>query len=162
MSTHVCAAKGVPDVTSVQVAPESVDVQTSPAATMRRVPVESDTTVVPSSSRAVEEIVVRCVHVAPVSEEVQTLAPELGTDHGLVIATRCAPVESDATDSHRRPEAAVPWVRLVQVAPESVEVQMFPSGLYPVKPVTATRCVPVESEATSSQGSPQAEVPAVR
>lgn len=52
-------------------------------------------------------------------------------------------MESDATEDHPRPDAAVPVVRLVQVTPASADVQMSPPSYD-----TATRLEPLESDAT--------------
>lgn len=119
MSTQFCAAKEVPAVWSVQVAPESVEVQISPAATIRWVPVESEATVGPSKHPEVEVTVIRLLHVAPASAEVQTSPPGL-VPAGPVTATRWFPVKSDATDFQPWPDASVPFVLLVQVIPEVV------------------------------------------
>jgi hypothetical protein len=134
-----------------------VEVQISPAATTRWVPLESEATVGPAALVTV----VRLLHVAPASAEVQTSPPGL-VPAAPVTATRWIPVESDATELQPCPDAWVPFVRSVQVAPASAEVQISPIVPIPFMPVTATRRVPVESEATSVQGSPSAAVPAVR
>jgi hypothetical protein len=42
-------------------------------------------------------------------------------------ATRCVPAASDATETHKWPDAAVPVVRFVQVVPESADTQMSPA-----------------------------------
>jgi hypothetical protein len=110
----------------------------------------------------VEVTVVRFVHVAPASVEVQMSRPFIGLAATMATATRWLPVESDATDHQSCPDAGVPLVRFVQVMPVSVDVQMSPFALTPFKLVTATRCLPVESEATSFQGRPAAAVPDVR
>src|SRR5262245_10108044 len=66
----------------------------------------------------------------------------------LDTATRWEPVASDATATHCWPEAVVPAVSFVHVAPESPDVQMsfaLPCAL------AATRCAPVASDATVTQ-----------
>jgi hypothetical protein len=162
MSIQLCAAAEVAAVRSVQVAPESSENQISPSARTRCFPVESETMVGPTTNPAVEFTVVRFVHVAPPSAEVQTSSLPGRIPVNCVTATRLVPVASDATDCQYWPDAVVPFVRLVQVAPASAEVQMFPSGLAVPMVVTATRLVPVASEATSTQGKPAAVVPTVR
>jgi hypothetical protein len=68
------------------------------------------------------------------------------------VATRWAPVESDATALHVWPVAVIALVRSVHVTPESVEVQMSPLSVS-----VATRWVPVESDATAVQLRPVAD-----
>jgi hypothetical protein len=57
------------------------------------------------------------------------------------------------TDTQCRPDASVPAVWFVQVVPPSADVQMspFPEVLAVDADVTATRCVPVESDAADLQ-----------
>ena len=105
--------------------------------------------------------VVSSVQVIPESGDVQMLAALPYED----ATTRWVPVASDAAVTHALPEAPVPSVRLVQVVPESVETQMSPPYRTP-SDVTdawqkATRCVPVESDATPCQSCPEAAVPLV-
>ncbi len=107
----------------------------------RWVPVELDATATHCWPDA-EVPVVASVQVIPESEDVQMSFALPGAD----AATKCAPVTSDAVATHRLPEDAVPFVRLVQVVPQSVDIQMSPSD--PPGWLTATRCVPVESDAT--------------
>jgi hypothetical protein len=67
--------------------------------------------------------VVSLSQVVPESEDVQMSAPMPCAD----AATRCVPAASDATETHNWPDAAVPVVRFVQVAPESADTQMSPA-----------------------------------
>ena len=69
-------------------------------------------------------------------------------------ATRWAPVASEATADQGWPVAAVPAVSLVQVAPESLDVQRSPeleTKPLPGAMVAATRWDPSELDATETQ-----------
>ena len=105
---------------------------------------------------------VSLVHVVPESTDVQTSWPLSCAD----AAARRAPVASDATATHCPRDAPVPAVWLVQVAPASADVQMSPPERppsdVPYGEETATRWVPVESDATLFQSVPDAGVPLVR
>jgi hypothetical protein len=157
MSTALVGALDA-DVSLVHIAPASDDVHMSEAARARWLPLWSETTTVEVAN---PPTVVSLLHVAPASLEVQTSPPEC-VPHALVTATRLFPLQSDATDRQPRPDPEVLVVLLVHVAPESVEVQISPLGLAPPMPATATRWVPVESDATSLQSSAPAGVFEVR
>jgi hypothetical protein len=142
-------ARNVPAVVFVQVTPESLDVQRSPPverstpfrlAATRWVPSELDAT----EAHAYAPLFVACwVQVTPELLDVQIPEPT---------AINLVPVASEATDIHVRLWAAPDAVWSVQVAPESLDVQMSPTLPGPPaprpNPVTAINLVPVASAAT--------------
>jgi hypothetical protein len=161
-ANHCWPDAAVPVVSSVQVIPESGDVQMLAAlpyedAATRWVPEASDATATHSLPEA-SVPAVRLVQVVPESVETQ-MSPPYRTPPDVMdvwqTATRCVPVASDATPCQSWPEAAVPLVRLVHVAPESGDVQI---SLFAVM---ATKWVPVASDAMSTQYCAAKEVPAV-
>ena len=133
---------GVPLVLLTKVAPESLEVQTSPCSAAIKC--------VPSALEPVENHgrpcalvpAVRFTSVAPLSAEVHKSSFEPST------AKIFRPVVSEETLTHYRPAPALPAVRFTQVAPESLEVQKSTA--------TATKLVPVESEASERQEFPAA------
>ena len=78
-----------------------------------------------------------------------------------ITAASLVPSELEAIDIQRLLLIAeFPVVRLVQVTPESVDVQISPSC--PCPPATAAMYVPSELDAMDAQACPLAEVPVVR
>jgi hypothetical protein len=108
------------------------------------VPVRSDATLdQPFFSAAVPAV--RFVQVVPASADVQMFPPVCLSWENPSTATSAIPSASEATLVQEKPDAAVPIVRFIQVAPASVDVQISPPAW------TATSRLPDESDATRFQ-----------
>jgi len=109
----------------VQVTPASAEIATSPPEVTATsfVPVESEATLLQLS----DEAEALSIQVAPELVEVQiSPAVPVPVTPAETTATRLVPVASDATLVHVWPDAALPFVRLVQLTPELVDVQISP------------------------------------